>query len=269
LINSWRIGEKTNVKAHKGFCEIADNVYNKFFMDIIWQRNENATIWITGHSLGGGLASLFTAKMIIEKGQEWMDKHFGGLYTFGQPRCGNKDYADMFGHFERQNKVYRFVNSLDIVARLPVLSKEEKNIKKMTNEQYVHHGTLIWIDMDYNLKSVINTQISNYEGENLLLGAWEWFEKTLTGMMKLETLPRIICRFILPFSLNDHLPTDYLYALQTAAAQPSNQVNQILPILRNMIKKSKPKNPVVKENEFSFGGMLYKTRYSDLHTTSQ
>jgi hypothetical protein len=145
-------------------------------------------------------------------------------------RCGNKAYADLFGNLTRQNKVYRFVNSYDIIPRVPVFPQQTKCAKKLSGDLYVHHGTLIWIDMDYNLKPVANSQVANYEGVNFFLGVWEGFEKFIRGVQRLESFPMLCCRLMFPYAVNDHLPAEYLYALQYNAAQPANSINQVAPL---------------------------------------
>jgi Lipase (class 3) len=50
-------------------------------------------LWVTGHSLGGGLASLFYAR--VRDGQD-LPEHIEvcGAYTFGQPRVANLDFRN-------------------------------------------------------------------------------------------------------------------------------------------------------------------------------
>ena len=74
-----------------------------------------ARLWITGHSLGGGLGVLASAALLF-------DNHtrtpVSGLYTFGQPRVGLHDFVNaMDGLFKARH--YRFVNDQDIVTRIP------------------------------------------------------------------------------------------------------------------------------------------------------
>jgi triacylglycerol lipase len=76
----------------------------------------NKTIWITGHSLGGALAelcaaqALFVSKIPVQ-----------GVYTFGQPRVGNNDFADAV-NAKLGSGIFRFVNDRDIVPRVPLFS---------------------------------------------------------------------------------------------------------------------------------------------------
>jgi len=76
----------------------------------------NKTIWITGHSLGGALAELCAAQaMFVSK------IPVQGVYTFGQPRVGNNDFADAV-NAKLGSGIFRFVNDRDIVPRVPLFS---------------------------------------------------------------------------------------------------------------------------------------------------
>jgi triacylglycerol lipase len=93
----------------------------------------NKTIWITGHSLGGALAELCAAQaMFVSK------IPVQGVYTFGQPRVGNKDFAaavnDKLG-----SGIYRFVNDRDIVPRVPLFTMG-----------FCHYGNQTFYDSDGN-----------------------------------------------------------------------------------------------------------------------
>lgn len=72
----------------------------------------NATaIWLTGHSLGGALATIAAA--------EWHGRYpIAGIATFGQPAVGK----GTFGDFMKRNysgRFFRYVNDDDIVPRVP------------------------------------------------------------------------------------------------------------------------------------------------------
>jgi triacylglycerol lipase len=88
------------------------------------------SLWLTGHSLGGALATL-TAARLREK-----DQSVHGLYTFGSPRVGDRDFQEEFnGDF--RSKAFRFVNRNDAVTRIP-----------MRSMFYSHVGQLFYIDED-------------------------------------------------------------------------------------------------------------------------
>jgi len=69
-------------------------------------------IWITGHSLGGALCSLY-AGMLIENGIGVY-----GIYTFASPRPASPDFANQLNKL-MSGPHYRVVNDGDIVPHLP------------------------------------------------------------------------------------------------------------------------------------------------------
>ena len=91
----------------------------------------NKTIWITGHSLGGALAELCAAQaMFVSK------IPVQGVYTFGQPRVGNKDFAAAVNE-KLGSGIYRFVNDRDIVPRVPLFTMG-----------FCHYGNQTFFDSD-------------------------------------------------------------------------------------------------------------------------
>ena len=73
-------------------------------------------IWVTGHSLGGALASL-ASSLIMHENTNTIAKDNLMLYTFGQPRVGNYDYA--LAHDGLVPQSFRVTHFRDIVVHLP------------------------------------------------------------------------------------------------------------------------------------------------------
>lgn len=70
------------------------------------------SLWFTGHSLGAALAALGVAELL------GADRPVDGLYTFGQPRTGGREWAERFdGRFRA--RAFRYVNNNDLVTRVP------------------------------------------------------------------------------------------------------------------------------------------------------
>ena len=92
---------------HQGFSHALDAVW-RTVNDAVSGRG-NRLVFISGHSLGGALAVLAASRL------QGIPLH---LYTFGQPRVGNDEFAKscegMFG-----STYFRFVNDKDIVPRVP------------------------------------------------------------------------------------------------------------------------------------------------------
>lgn len=83
-------------------------------------KNEKAKFIVTGHSLGGALAILFVGVLAMHKEELLLDK-MEGVYTFGQPRVGDRLFGSFMEDGLKKNDVryLRFVYSNDMVPRLP------------------------------------------------------------------------------------------------------------------------------------------------------
>ena len=69
-------------------------------------------LYITGHSLGGALATI-AAAALSDNGID-----VAGVYTFGQPRVGDRLFVSQLNS-RINGKVFRFVNNNDIVPHVP------------------------------------------------------------------------------------------------------------------------------------------------------
>jgi triacylglycerol lipase len=96
-------------------------------------------LWFTGHSLGAALATLAVAKLRYEE-----DKPVYGLYTFGQPRTGDRNFERTFNQ-DFKPRAFRFVNNNDVVPRVPPREL-----------RYSHVGTFLCFDADGKLHSDIS-----------------------------------------------------------------------------------------------------------------
>ncbi len=126
-------------KVHEGFNRALSYVYQDIRNTIAeWQRN-GQSLWFTGHSLGAALATLAVAKLRYEE-----DKPVYGLYTFGQPRTGDRNFERTFNQ-DFKPRAFRFVNNNDVVPRVPPRELG-----------YSHVGTFLYFDADGKLHSDIS-----------------------------------------------------------------------------------------------------------------
>lgn len=86
----------------------------------LFKEHKNAKFVVTGHSLGGALAILFPMVLVLHEEKEIIQRLLG-VYTFGQPRVGNKELGSfMEAHLNHPvPKYFRMVYCNDLVPRLP------------------------------------------------------------------------------------------------------------------------------------------------------
>ncbi len=98
---------------HRGFWKSVEDVWQPIDEKCrALQQVKRRPIFITGHSLGGAMATIAAARYIHE------DKPFTSVYTFGQPRAMTRDTARIF-NMECKQRFFRFHNNNDIVTRVP------------------------------------------------------------------------------------------------------------------------------------------------------
>ena len=106
---------------HAGFYRALEAVWGALAAVLERMAAGRKNIFFCGHSLGGALAMLACArwdrKLQIENLQFAIT---GWLYTFGQPRVGNRAWARWYDRQLRQRS-FRIVHAEDVVARVPWL----------------------------------------------------------------------------------------------------------------------------------------------------
>ena len=96
----------------RGFEKLWPSMGSKV-KDLI-RKYQSSKIWVTGHSLGGAMASMASAWLRYYNVAS-RDKIVS--YTFGMPRVGNYDYA--LQHDQLVSNSWRVVNKDDAVPHLP------------------------------------------------------------------------------------------------------------------------------------------------------
>lgn len=110
-------------KVHRGF----DHAERLLHYRLTNELPERERYWITGHSLGGALATLYAVRL-ADAGL-----NVAGLYTFGSPRVGCRCFAQR-ADYTLSGRHFRVVHGNDIVPRVP------------RTLRYKHCGLLCYLD---------------------------------------------------------------------------------------------------------------------------
>lgn len=106
---AWKAG-----MVHSGFSSSINSVWPTATARLNSLRTNNQPIWLTGHSLGGALATLACGLL----DDELPENAIAGVYTFGQPRVGDTIFAQTIDK-KVKKRFFRVVNNNDIVPRIP------------------------------------------------------------------------------------------------------------------------------------------------------
>ncbi|KAL4649619.1 hypothetical protein ACB092_01G027200 [Castanea dentata] len=155
------------------------------------QTNENAKFILTGHSLGAALAILFLT-VLAKHEEELLMRKLEGVYTFGQPRVGDKQLRH---YMEKKLKQYnvrylRFVYCNDIVPRVPYDDDD--------NDFFTHFGPCLYYNSFYEGKILKDEPNKNY-----FSGTWAIF-KFMNAVWEL------IRSFIIPYTRGQEYKESWL-----------------------------------------------------------
>lgn len=131
-LNTIPVSFERGGMVHKGFLNGLDEVWEgpeglKVLLENLISEKPDRPLWITGHSLGGALASLCFARISQAK----------GLYTYGAPRVGDSEFVSLF----EGRSVWRIENARDPVPLVP------PDIPSI-GFNFADLGTLKFLDLD-------------------------------------------------------------------------------------------------------------------------
>ncbi|CAG8486537.1 16230_t:CDS:2 [Acaulospora morrowiae] len=145
----YKFPEVEGALVHGGFYETYDRVKNSILWTIQWMmaRKENSCrgydVIITGHSLGGALASFLAIDVKRYILDPIIDKKTTGtpftirLTTIGEPRVGNDVYAKIIQNqliLKSDHFVSRLTHRNDVIVHLPP-----------SDRGFVHHPHEVWV----------------------------------------------------------------------------------------------------------------------------
>ncbi|KAK2654646.1 hypothetical protein Ddye_014502 [Dipteronia dyeriana] len=181
------------------------------------KEHRNAKFVVTGHSLGGALAILFPTILVVHEEKEVMQRLLG-VYTFGQPRVGNRQLGRfMEAHLDSPiPKYFRVVYCNDMVPRLPY---DDRTFL------YKHFGVCLYYNSCYIEQKMDEEPNPNFFGFRYLFleylnAVWELIRSITMGYKYgpeyeegwFSILMRIM-GLVLP-GVSAHSPTDYVNSMR-------------------------------------------------------
>lgn len=123
---------------HAGFGKGLRDVWTKVAARLKKMRETypEASLWITGHSLGGALAVLAATCCYYETQNQ---SPVAGCYTFGQPRVGDLHFRTYY-ESALGSRTYFVVNNGDVVTRIP-----PRSIPCMPGLNFATTGRLVFL----------------------------------------------------------------------------------------------------------------------------
>lgn len=170
---------------HRGFSEALDDIWDDIVTLLPQFQDQNQPIFLTGHSMGGSLATMTAVRL----GDKYY-QHIKGIYTFGCPRMGDSKFVENYDKIFSA-RTFRMVNHRDIVTRLAPRSfgylhvggcwffdsagKLHNDIRywqqfletaKGTREEFLNVVSLV---EDHNLDEYKKNVLLNFDGTNTLI----------------------------------------------------------------------------------------------------
>ena len=140
---------KENCYVHLGFYK---SLTSNYLLQILTNdmknlisKYENYEIFITGHSLGGGLSTLFGYLM-----SDIIDKNIT-VITYASPRVGNYEWCNDF-NCKNNLRLFRIVNKRDIITAVPYI-------------YFYHVGNYIYIDEE----NMTFTEFDKFDDKNNII----------------------------------------------------------------------------------------------------
>ncbi len=172
---------------HFGFARAAETVYPTV-RALLTDLDRRLPILVTGHSLGGAMATLVSHRLVHE------GFPVRAVYTYGSPRAGNRIFHDAY-----RLPNYRFVNDNDLVPHLPMrlCYHHVGDLKLLTRDGRLLEEYGDWKDKKRQLvKHAKHVQRAHRNDEDppLKLGEFDWLadhhlDGYLAGIARL--LPRV------------------------------------------------------------------------------
>ena len=190
-VDNISIGKKEDSfgEFHGGFLDSVDDIWGPLWSRYEELRKESTDqvktktsqsqrpLFITGHSLGGAMATVAAAKLLE------MDKPFISVYTFGQPRAVARDTRVAYDTMAK-NRFFRFQNNSDIVTRVPARASGYSHVGQciyISEERELHRDPGFWFRFLDAIDGAVESAkklkldiIIDHNMENYLAGIKTW-----------------------------------------------------------------------------------------------
>ena len=170
------------------------------------------TIYITGHSLGGAMSVITTAKAQFDN-MRW-GKLIKGIYTYGQSMIGNDTFArlcqDKFG-----GMLYRHVYSRDIVPRLP--TNDLGDFKHFGIQRFSSGINKPWSVIIDDQRTKLSRRVPRSSIGSTVAGVgFSYFESRIRRTLPIQKYISEWMTEYLWYSIDDHIPINYISACRAS-----------------------------------------------------
>ncbi len=163
---------------HRGFWNSLNDVWDPLFERYQQLRlQKRRPLFLTGHSLGGAMATVAAAKLIHA------DLPFTSAYTFGQPRAMTLATSRIF-NADAGSKFFRFQNNNDIVTRIPARLMGYSHVGSylyISEEKTLHRDPGFWLRFLDSIDGIVSEigeigldGIQDHGMENYLNAVAKW-----------------------------------------------------------------------------------------------
>lgn len=146
LVRKRKIGPQ-NIHVHRGFYrQLYENGNYERIVHVLQSeiaKHPSYDVFVLGHSLGGGLSTLFGYMFAMEAASKTIN-----VVSFASPRVGNKSFKNAFEGLPNLHH-FRFTNKRDVVPAIPML-------------RYHHVGAHIHMDGKWFKKGDGNTLFKSW-----------------------------------------------------------------------------------------------------------
>ncbi|GGL91487.1 hypothetical protein GCM10010129_39020 [Streptomyces fumigatiscleroticus] len=189
--------DTVGASVHAGFLRAFKYAWPDIVDELAKPAHAVDHLFITGHSMGGALATLATCELVDDslsllprKLRAHLRSAFRGLYTFGQPMVGDQAFAD---HFQTLvgAMTFRHVYQQDLVPRFPPRTAGEF---RHFGREFFGTRTSLWSEQELPVQQVFSATVS------FTIGILAFVLRQMPAGRKLS----------LPVSLADHMPQNYV-----------------------------------------------------------